>query len=66
METKTFTVDNILVLMCWCSDMKVYVKYFHNNKEIVEWSLLKDWQILAIISYRNGYCEENNLILWSY
>jgi len=66
METKTFTVDNVLVVMTWGSDKKVYVKYFQNNEEIKEWDLINDWQTLAIIAYRNAYCEEHELVMWSY
>lgn len=66
METKTFTVDNILVLMTWGSDKKVYVKYFRDNQEIKYWLELDSFQRSAINSYCSSYCEVNNLTLWSY
>lgn len=66
METKTFTVDNILVLMTWGSDKKVYVKYFNIHEEISYFDVLEACQRNAINSYCNTYCNANNLILWSY
>jgi len=66
METKIFTVDNILVLMTWGYDKKVYVKYFQNNLEIIEWEKLELWQRDGIEFYCRAYCREHNLALWSY
>lgn len=66
METKTFTVDNILVLMTWGSDKKVHVKYFQNNEEVKDWKVLDKWQQNAIGNYGVSYCRENNLTYWSY
>lgn len=66
MKTKTFTVDNILVLMTWGSDKKIYVKYFQNNEEIKEWFLLDEWQRNAIANYYSSYYMRNSLILWNY
>jgi len=66
METKTFTVDNILVLMTLGSDKKVYVKYFQNNQQIKDWKVLEKWQQNAIGNYGVSYCNENGLTYWSY
>lgn len=66
METKTFTVDNILVILNWGSDKKVYVHYLKDNNMVDRWQELEVWQGEAISSYCKSYCKEFGLTLWSY
>ena len=43
-----------------------YVTYHRNNKAIKEWSELSKFEALCIDSLVNIFCEENQLIKWSY